>query len=140
MKPFLTGHKPAGRIFPSAGIRAVLASAGLLGGMTPGAVAADETPAFQRPAFVHTVPGEVRPARVHEIQSTEVTDLVMIAAGHREGYRPGMVCRVTRDGVPVAEILMVEVRERVSAAIIVGIFSENIIEPGDAVRVKTVQH
>ena len=140
MKTSLTGPEPARRIFPSAGIRAALASAGLLGGMTLSAVAGDEMPTYQPPAFVHTEVGEVRPARVHGIQSAEVTDLVMFAAGHREGYRPGMVCRVTRDGIPVAEILTVEVRERVSAAIILGIFSENIIEPGDAVRVKTVQH
>ncbi len=140
MKPFLTGPKPTGRIFPSVGIRAALVAAGFLGGMTLGAFAADETPAHERPAFLQRDLSEVRPARVHEIQSTEVADLVMIASGYREGYRPGMVCRVTRAGDPVAEILLVEVRERVSAAIIVGILSENIIEPGDAVRVKTVQH
>ncbi len=93
-----------------------------------------------RPAFVHIDHGSVVPARVHEVVSTEVTDLVLVPAGYRDGYRPGMICRVSRDGNGIAEILMVEVRDEASAGIIVALFSEEIIEPGDVIRVKTVQH
>ncbi len=110
-------------------------------GLGAGVLAAEEAaspPA--RPDFVHRDQGSVIPARIHDVVSTEITDLVLVPAGYASGYRPGMVFRVTRDESQVAEIMMVEVRDQVSAAVIVGLSPEQIIEPGDLIRVKTVQH
>jgi hypothetical protein len=141
MKSFFSVNANLVRILASAGTRAVAAVALIIGVMATGIpLPANELPVYERPAFVHFEPGDIGPTEVREIRSTEVTDLVLVAAGYQHGYRPGMVCRVIRDGENVAEILLVEVRDRVSAGIIVGILSEKIIEPGDAVRVKTLQH
>ncbi len=143
--PFQTNRVfRAARSFPpgKAGLAArtlcgCLATAGFLCAEPAGAE--QETRAYEHPAFVGVDSSAVHPTRVHDIVSTEVTDLVMLPAGADAGYRPGMVCRVTRDGEAVAEILLVEVREHVAAAIIVGIFPDQLIQTGDAVRVKTVQ-
>ncbi len=141
MKSFFSVNASQVRILAAAGTRAVAALALALGVMATGnTLPAADLPVYERPAFVHIEPGDIAPAEVREIRSTEVTDLVLVAGGYQHGYRPGMVCRVIRDDENVAEILLVEVRDRVSAGIIVGILSEKIIEPGDAVRVKTLQH
>ncbi len=95
---------------------------------------------LDRPWFVFQAPGNVMPVQVHDIVSTEVTDLVMIPAGYHSGYRPGMICHVRRGETEIAEIMMVEVRNEVSAGIIVNLFTDEVIERGDVVRVKTTQY
>ncbi|MEX2382336.1 MAG: hypothetical protein WD490_08135 [Opitutales bacterium] len=90
------------------------------------------------PPFVLSGESESLPGEVYEVVSTRLADLVIVSAGYRGGIRPGMLCVVHRYGSPVAEILLVEVRDHISAAIIREMVPEQVIQPGDAVQIKTV--
>jgi hypothetical protein len=50
-----------------------------------------------------------------------------------------MICRVTRGNVPVGELVLVELRPQVSAALIVGLQPNQSIRNGDQVAVKVLK-
>jgi hypothetical protein len=79
----------------------------------------------------------VGPAAVVGLRATRVADLVLLGAGFDAGLRQGMVCRVTRGGSDIAEVVLVELRDHVSAALILSLVPKQAIRVGDLVAVKT---
>ncbi len=95
--------------------------------------------------LVLAVPGAARaagtrsvgPAAVVGVRATRVADLVLLDAGFDAGLRQGMVCRVTRGDADIAEVLLVELRDHLSAALILSLSPTQAIRTGDLVAVKT---
>lgn len=73
------------------------------------------------------------------VQSTRVADLVLLGRGLEAGLRQGMVCRVTRGGLEIAEVMLVESRPACSAALIVSLVPGQAIQPGDLASVKILK-
>ena len=71
------------------------------------------------------------------VQPTRVADLVLLDAGFDAGLRQGMLCRLTRGGREIAEVLLVDLRPHHSAALIVSVMPRQQIRPGDAAQLKT---
>lgn len=69
----------------------------------------------------------------------ESADLVLVGAGLGSGLRQGMTCHVSREGRQVAELLLVEARQSVSSALIVGMVPGEAVRRGDAVSIKTLK-
>ena len=98
-------------------------------------------------AFALAVPGvataagalSVTPAAVLGVRPTRVADLVLLGAGYDAGLRQGMVCRVTRGETEIAEVVLVELRDRASAALILSLASKQSIRAGDIATVKTIK-
>ncbi len=78
-------------------------------------------------------------ARVVAVQESRVADLVVLGAGFDAGLRRGMVFRVARGGVEVGELLLVELRQSCSAALIVSLAPRQSIAVGDSVAVKILK-
>jgi hypothetical protein len=78
-------------------------------------------------------------AEVVAVQPTRVADLVLLSRGFDAGLRQGMVCRVTRDGKAIAEVLLVDLRPSCSAALIVSVASRQSIRPGDLAGIKVIK-
>lgn len=78
-------------------------------------------------------------ASVVAIQPTRVADLVLLDRGFDAGLRQGMVCRVTRGSLPIAEILLVDLRPTCSAALILGTAPRQSIRAGDTAAVKVLK-
>lgn len=72
-------------------------------------------------------------------EGAESADLVLVGAGLGSGLRQGMTCLVTREGRRVAELLVVEARQSVSSALIVGMAPGEVVRRGDAVGIKTLK-
>lgn len=81
----------------------------------------------------------VGPAQVVGVHPTRVADLILLDAGFDAGFRPGMVCRVVRSGLEVAEVLLVELRPSYSAALIVSLAPRQAIRVGDSARIKLLK-
>lgn len=78
-------------------------------------------------------------AAVVAVQPTRVADLILLGRGYDAGLRLGMVCRITRDALEVAEVILVELRPTCSAALIVSLTAGRSIRAGDAARVKILK-
>lgn len=78
-------------------------------------------------------------APVVAVQPTRVADLVMLGAGFDAGLRQGMVCRVTRGSLEVAEILLVDLRPSCAAALIVSVAPRQSIRAGDTASIKVIK-
>jgi hypothetical protein len=78
-------------------------------------------------------------ASVVALEPTRVADLVLLQGGFDAGLRQGMVCRVTRGALEIAEILLVELRPTCSAALILNIAAKQSIHPGDVARIKVLK-
>lgn len=61
----------------------------------------------------------------------ESADLVVLAGGHAQGLRPGMVCGVTRSGRPVARLVVAESRETRAVALVLDLVPGEVLRPGD---------
>lgn len=85
-----------------------------------------------------TIDRSVGEARISQLANLPVADLVVIDAGFEAGFRQGMVCRVTRGKDLIGELLLVDLRPRVSNALILDLASGQGLQPGDLVSVKTV--
>lgn len=81
----------------------------------------------------------VEAAPVVAVQPTRVADLVLLGSGFESGLRQGMVFTVARSGVQVAEIVLVELRPRAAAALIVQLEPGQAIHAGDFATVKTLR-
>jgi len=81
----------------------------------------------------------IEPAPVVAVRSTRVADLVLLGAGFTAGLRQGMVCRVTRGGAEVAEIVLVDLRLHAGAGLIFQLSPGQSIRPGDVATVKTLK-
>jgi hypothetical protein len=78
-------------------------------------------------------------APVVAVQPTRVADLVLLGAGFDAGLRQGMVCRVTRGSIEVAEILLVDLRPSCAAALIVSVAPRQSIRAGDTASIKVLK-
>jgi hypothetical protein len=78
-------------------------------------------------------------ASVVAVEPTRVADLVLLDAGFNAGLRQGMVCRVARSGLEIAEVLLVEIRPQHSAALIVSVAPRQAIRAGDSVHLKLLK-
>ena len=89
--------------------------------------------------FCVGLPAAVFAHRTHvvTIESSAIADLVVCDAGFEDGVRSGMVARVLREEVEVAEVVFVEVRPSASACLILSLTSGDSIRPGDVVVAKT---
>ena len=70
------------------------------------------------------------------VRSEPVADLVLLGHGFDAGLRQGMVCRVTRGSIDIAELLLVEVRPTCCAALITSLAPKQSIHAGDFVAPK----
>jgi hypothetical protein len=66
-------------------------------------------------------------------------DLVLLKGGFDSGLQAGMLCRVEGIDGEVGEVILVEVRNNCSAALILDLKSGRVIEPGNSVKIKTVK-
>ncbi len=78
-------------------------------------------------------------AGVVAVQPTRVADLVILGRGFDAGLRQGMVCRVTRGSLEIAEILLVDLRLACSAALIVNVSPRQSIRAGDLATIKVLK-
>ena len=73
---------------------------------------------------------------VARVQPTEQGDVVVFAGGRDQGFRPGMSCTVRRGENAVADVVVVETRDGVAAALILS--SQEAPRSGDLVKIKTL--
>jgi cell shape-determining protein MreC len=85
-----------------------------------------------------SIESSVDAARISRVESTPSADIVLIDAGHEAGLRQGMVCVATRDGARLGELLLVDMRNSASSALILDLESGATLRSGDQVAVKTV--
>jgi hypothetical protein len=78
-------------------------------------------------------------ATVTAIQPSRVADLILLQGGFDAGLRQGMVCRVTRGGAEIAEILLVELRPTHASALILRVAAQQAIRAGDIASVKILK-
>lgn len=81
----------------------------------------------------------VEAAPVVAVQATRVADVVLLGAGFEAGLRQGMVLNVTRAGVGIAEVVLVDLRPRAGAALILQLVPGQSIQAGDTATVKTLK-
>ena len=81
----------------------------------------------------------VEAAPVVSVRSTRVADIVLLGAGFTAGLRQGMVCRITRGNADVAEVVLVDLRLRSGAALILQLAPGQSIRTGDVATVKTLK-
>ncbi len=84
-----------------------------------------------------SVERSVGEALVERIAHLAPADLVILDAGIEAGLRQGMVCTVSRDGRPLGELLLVDLRPRAASALILELAPGQSLQPGDSVAVKT---
>lgn len=77
-------------------------------------------------------------AQVDQIVHLLPADLVILDAGFESGLRQGMVCTVNRAGLTIGELLLVDLRPRAASALILDLVSNQSLQTGDSVVVKTV--
>jgi hypothetical protein len=76
---------------------------------------------------------------VQEIRPTRQADIVVLDGGFAAGLRQGMICRVTRSGLEVAEVVLVALRPTCSAALIMELSPRASIRVGDEVEIKVLK-
>ncbi len=89
--------------------------------------------------FTARAAGASGSAEVVAVQPTRVADLVILGHGFDAGLRQGMVCRVTRGGAEVAEIVLVDLRPTCASALIVAQAAGQSIRAGDLASVKILK-
>lgn len=70
-------------------------------------------------------------AEVAEVRAGAHADLVVLAGGHAQGLRPGMVCAVGRPGRAVARVVVAESRETRAVALVLAVAPGESILAGD---------
>jgi|APGre2960657468_1045069.scaffolds.fasta_scaffold17313_6 hypothetical protein len=78
-------------------------------------------------------------AEVAAVQSAAAADLVLLNRGFDAGFRQGMICRITRGGAEVAEVLLVGLRPSCSAALITSLVPGQSVRAGDIALIKTLK-
>jgi hypothetical protein len=78
-------------------------------------------------------------ASVVAVEATRVADVVLLGSGFEAGLRQGMVFSITRAGSKIGEVVLVELRPRASAALIVLLLPGQTIRSGDTATVKTLK-
>ena len=76
---------------------------------------------------------------VVSLEATPTADLVLLGHGFNAGLRQGMVCRLTRDGAVIGEVVLVELRPTCASALIVSLAPGQSIRAGDVASVKILK-
>ncbi len=92
------------------------------------------------PAFVDESIYSSNKAKVSSIHSNLMADLVILDGGLEQGLRLGMVCLVERGVQLIGELIIIESGSNCSAALILNLTENSIIQSGDDVRIKTFQN
>lgn len=79
-------------------------------------------------------------ARVASVLTAPDADVVILDGGLAQGIRLGMVCRVLRGPTDIGELVIIESTRDRAAALILNLIQDNVIQPGDRARVKTIQN
>ena len=77
-------------------------------------------------------------AKIVRIEALPAADLVVLDAGYEAGLRQSMVCKVSRGGEFLGELLLVELRPRAATALILHRTTGRTLQSGDTVAVQTV--
>lgn len=77
-------------------------------------------------------------ARIVHIEVMPSADLVVLDAGYEAGLRQSMICQVSRSGESVGKLLLVQLRQKSSIALILNLTSGRSLHNGDTVAVQTV--
>ncbi|MFW5883573.1 MAG: hypothetical protein ACOCVG_04320 [Verrucomicrobiota bacterium] len=72
-------------------------------------------------------------AQVALVQSGPTLDVVVLSVGYNEGYEVGMLCEVSREGQPVASLILAEVTEDSAAGLILDLTDAAPIQTNDTV-------
>ena len=73
------------------------------------------------------------------VQPARTADLVLLGGGFDAGLRQGMVCRITRGGTEVAEVLLVELRPACASALITNLAPGQRLRSGDVASRKLLK-
>ena len=92
------------------------------------------------PTFVNESIYSSNKAKVSSIDSNLMADLVILDGGLEQGLRLGMVCLVERGVQLIGELIIIESGSNCSAALILNLTENSIIQSGDDVRIKTFQN
>lgn len=75
-------------------------------------------------------------APVSAVLAGREADLLVVAGGHAQGLRPGMVCAVVRSGVTVAKVIVAEAAARRAVALVLVLAPSAEIRAGDWVEAR----
>ena len=78
-------------------------------------------------------------AEVVALKPSRVADLVLLGNGLDVGLREGMICRVSRGRLEVAEIQLVDLRSTCASALIIAQSPGQSIRAGDVASVKILK-
>ncbi len=106
----------------------------LLGGLLAG-LSLSAAPGFLREGLYSP-----NAATVATVVAAPDADVVILDGGLAQGLRLGMVCRVLRGATDIGELVIIESTRDRAAALILNLIQDNVIQPGDRARVKTIQN
>lgn len=75
-------------------------------------------------------------APVASVVAGREADLVVVAGGHAQGLRPGMVCAVVRGDAILAKVIVAEARAERAVALVLAVAPSAEIRPGDTVEAR----
>lgn len=105
--------------------------------------AAEESAGANRPAdlppFLFQPLYSGNTGSVYGVYEARHADLVLVRGGFDSGFQSGMVCQIDDGKAEVGEVMLVDVRNNCSAALILELAAGQVIEPGHSVRIKTVK-
>lgn len=113
-------------------VRHLIASLAFATAMLSGVQASDV------PGFVRESMGASARATVATVRPAADIDVVLLDGGLDQGFRAGMSCQVMRGEMHLADVVLVEVRQHVSAALIFDLKPDTAIRSGDIARIKTL--
>ncbi len=83
--------------------------------------------------------GAPKVVEVVAVHPTRIADLIVLGHGFDAGLRQGMVCRITRGGADIADIILVDLRTNCGSALIVSLSPGQSIRRGDVASVKVLK-
>lgn len=107
--------------------------------VVPALIESRESQRHDDPAFVTEPLHPGGQARVFGVADAGDADVVILDHGLNQGFRIGMVCRVSRGGRNIGEIILVEVRDDRAAGLILALQENFSIQSGDTARIQTLQ-
>ena len=92
------------------------------------------------PSFVNESLYSPNVAFVAEVLPSLAADVVILDGGLEQGIRLGVVCRISRGVQQVGELIIIETSADRSAALILDLNDDYLIQVGDLARIKTLQN
>ena len=92
------------------------------------------------PSFVKGTLYSAKATLVSEVVPTLSADVVLLEGGLEQGFRLGMVCRVSRGMRSIGELVIIESRSDRAAGLILKLDEGSTIQTGDIAQIKTLQN